>query len=575
MSRFTYFLFLICLSSPIGQLFSQQNPCLCIETEQKPCSTAGSRASIKFEKSGSRTISYSVSSDPLPAVDALDNFPGARYKAFWIFGDGNFAYFPHGYPESDAATLTQNYTYRRNGNYKVEALLTEKKSNTKPPARTVRDVEIKNASPGTGTPYARQLSGNVKTADILPSDSMRPHNYLTAFAVSAPRDPLVSGVYFFFNGKVDGANVVATEMHEMVAVDLPDYAGNQYTLGNTLDLRNGLGNQLNAQFKNFIFVPITKGNISAMPGDADFSEYRIFPVLKTILRDGLPGCVFLAVVVGGTPASVNADEKSVGINKDAAGSSLGGFFTPSKMTELNRLTIRYFDGLGLSTPLYYDSTQTPVYVRGIFETRVPMIGSSDPNELEVLSICPTGGGKYKVEMRLQVCNRGMLPEAYVPVRVIDHTAGEFSDFQFLTDKAKLDTTLRFDAASHTWRFVWHDGLEAVYVPADARPGEQPQEVPYSPKCMEVRFSIITTLLGAQKLANGEGLETCATFPSAQALGIPDECHLNFALPAGQFNPIQGFACGVPAASCDCGLLCMLLILVLMAILIWWLRGKGY
>jgi hypothetical protein len=203
-----------------------------------------------------------------------------------------------------------------------------------------------------------------------------------------------------------------------------------------------------------------------------------------------------------------------------------------------------------------------------------MIGSSDPNELEVLSICPAGLGKYKVEMRLQVCNRGMLPEAYVPIRVIDHTAGEISEFKFLTDNAKLDSTLRFDAATHTWHFTWHDGLEAVYVPEDTNPGARAEQVPYAPKCLEVHFSVVTTLAGAQKLASGEALETCATFPSAKALGIPDECHMNFSLPAGSFNPILGYECKTPFPAGDCSVLRILLLFVLALIFIWWLlKGR--
>jgi len=577
MNRLTQTVVFLVLFWPLAQLFAQQNPCLCIDTESRPCATAGTRASVKYTKNGTRSINYAIASDPAPAADALANFPGARYKAFWIFGDGNFAYYPHSYPESDALSLSQPYIYRRSGNYKLEALLTEKKSNTKPPARTIRAVEIKSAPPGPGSPFSKQLSGNLKTADILPSDSMRPHNYLTAFAVSAPKDPLLSGIYFFYNSKVDGANVDAEDMHKIVDVDLPDYAGTTYFKGKTASLRNSLGNALYGMYLDYVFVPISKDKISAMPPDADFDEYRIFPILKTTLLDGLPICQFLTVVVGAEPASATSDRISAGktLDQPTAASGSTGFYTPQKFEELTRLVSTYFDGVGISTPLFVDSTQTSYYVRGMYETRVPMIGSSDPNELEVISICPLAEGKYKVEMRVQVCNRGMLPENTVPVRIIDHTGGEFSDFQFLTDKAKLDTTLRFDATNHTWHFTWHDGLPAVFVPTDARPGEETTEVPYSPKCMEIRFSVIATLSGAQKLVQGTGLESCATFPSAKALGIPDECHFNFGIPAGQFTTGYGFACGEPPVdNCANGLLFYLLVIILLAILAWWFFKKA-
>jgi hypothetical protein len=161
-------------------------------------------------------------------------------------------------------------------------------------------------APGPGNGFVHQLSANVKTVDVLPSDSMRTHNYLTAFAVSTPRDPVNTGIYFFYNSQVALGTQRAAIMHETVDVSLPDYAGSNYTVGttNTLgEMGNALGVELRRRYNNYIFVPITSQNFSNMPPDTDFDEYRIFPILRTLWEEeGLPKCRFLAVVVGSRSA---------------------------------------------------------------------------------------------------------------------------------------------------------------------------------------------------------------------------------------------------------------------------------
>jgi hypothetical protein len=551
-------------------VFAQSNPCLCIETESKNCATLGGRVTTPFDKNGSRAVSFSVTSDPLPAADALDKFAGARYKAFWMFGDGNFRYFAHLDSLSDVGTLNQNYTYRRNGKYRVEASLSEKKSNTKPPARTIREVEVKNTTEGAGSDFSKTLQGNNKTADVLPSDSMRPHGYRTAFAVSAPKDPSNTGIYFFYNALVSGSTVSATPLvHERVDVNLPDYAGGPYTEGLTSALGNSLGTALQTKFANYIYFPIPAGSMGRLP--ADFTEYRIFPILKTIWTNKLPKCQFLAVVVGSSAVvNIEVEGFSAGARQaqdPGTPTTVSTFYTPEKIEALQSSMINTLgDDFSLDAPIAFDTFQKPIYLRGIGQATVPMVGSIDPNELEVISICPKDAGKYTVTMRVQVCNRGEIPENYVPVRIIDHTGGEISDFQFLNpDPAKLDS-LSWDATNRTWRFVWKDGLPGVYTPGDLPPGAKGA---YEPQCMEVYFTVTTTLAGAQKLMAGEGLESCATFPGASAIGIPDECHYNFEV-NGTFTAANGYACGDPdTGGFSCNWLCILLILCILAILIWW------
>ena len=550
-------LILFCLASALIHVTAQQSPCMCLHTENRACNTQSSTTFSTPFSHNSRSIGLEISDDP----QTLDPFAGARYKAFWIFGDGNFAYFPHQIAEQDRLTLRQNYTYRRSGRYTSEAVLSEKKSNTRPPVRDRRIIQIgTNVAPGSGTPFVQQLAGNVQTADILPSDSMRPHRYLTAFAVSAPKHEANSGIYFFFNSKVGGGTSQAAPMHALVDVNLPDYAGTNYTHGLTSSLTNQLGIELRREFNNYVFVPINSSNFGSMPPDADFNEYRIFPILETIWSLELPKCRFLAVIVGNRAVY----DKQKGSAQDPVPND---FFTLKKLAELERLSGVHFNEIMLDSPAYFDSTQSPVFIRGIHEVDVPMVGSIDPNELEVMSICPLKDGQYEVKMRVQVCNRGIISVSPVPVRLIDHTGGQFSDFNFLPEFANLTPTLTRDNATHTWKFV-HAGLVGVSTPEDL--GADNVAKPYEPQCMEVFFTLKTGIEGVRKLLSGEALECCATFPGAN---FPDECHFNFPIDESRFTPRNGFNCGTDKSENpvdnECGLLCILLILVLLAILMWW------
>jgi hypothetical protein len=337
----------------------------------------------------------------------------------------------------------------------------------------------------------------------------------------------------------------------------------------TANLNNSIGQILRRTYRNYVFVPITSEQLSLMPNG--FDEYRIFPILKTIWTDSLRTCRFLAVVVGGRPASVDqfrGQEEFKGQTTPG-----GGFFSQSKYDALQALVDGVFKGnINLGTAIFNANSQdSSFYIRGMYYTEVPMIGSSDPNELEVLSICPLPDGKYRVKMRMQVCNRGSLPELKVPIRVIDHTSGQFSDFEFVRDQGKLDSSLRYDAATHTWHFIWPTGIQGVWQPEDIAPGEESQKIPYEPQCIEVFFELTTTYMGVQSLVRGEALEGCATFPAAAALGVPDECKMNF--PVNKFSKHCGYACGPCEEPC-CGLLFYLLAGILILVLIWWFLKRN-
>jgi hypothetical protein len=545
---------------------AQPNPCLCMPAEATNCNPG---PPMNFNTAG-RTVQMRVVDNPR----SLDNFSGARYKAFWMFGDGNFRYYPHRDSLSDVGTLTETYTYRRGGNYVVGTALTEKKSNTKPPLRdrTIRVLNVPNvATPAPNSPFVVTLSANNKTADILPSDSLRPHEYETAFAVSLPRDAGNTGVYFFFNGQINGSNINAALMHEFVALNLPDYAaGSAYTTGTVASLGSYWNRELGRKFQHYVYVPISSSNWSAMPTDADFTEYRVFPILKTVWNtpspSGLPKSRFLAVVVG----SGMAERPGFKDGKPTSAGNLQGqsFYTEDKLAELDRLRDLYFPNANIQEPIYYDSAQNPIYLRGMYETNVPMVGSIDPNELEILSICPKEGGKYEVKLRLQVCNKGIIPENDVQVRLIDHTGGSFTDLAFSSTPAPV---FSYDAPSNTWRFSLPGGLEAVLEPTDLLPGTADKA--YEPKCRELYFTLTADANAVQRIAAGNALEMCVTFVSS---GLPDECGYHFEIQPTRSILKQGYKCGgndVPSGAGNCGVLCLLLVLVLVAVLVWWFFNK--
>jgi hypothetical protein len=545
---------------------AQPNPCLCMPAEAANCNPG---PPMNFNAAG-RTVQMRVVDIPR----SLDNFPGARYKAFWMFGDGNFRYYPHRDSLGDVGTLTETYTYRRGGNYVVGTALTEKKSNTKPPLRdrTVRVLSVPNvATPVPNSPFEVTLSANNKTADILPSDSLRLHEYETAFAVSLPRDAANTGVYFFFNGQISGSDVNAALMHEFVALNLPDYAvGSAYTTGTVASLGGYWNRELGRKFQHYVYVPISSSNWSAMPTDTDFTEFRVFPILKTVwntaLPTGLPKSRFLAVVVGNRVA----ERPGFKDGKPTSAGNLQGqsFYTEDKLAELDRLRGLYFPNANIQEPIYFDSLQNPIYLRGMYEATVPMVGSIDPNELEILSICPKEGGKFEVKLRLQVCNKGIIPENDVRVRLIDHTGGSLTDLVFSASPAP---SLNYDAASHTWKFSLPGGLEAVLEPTDLLPGTSDKA--YEPKCKELYFSLTANANAVQQLAAGNALEMCVTFASS---GLPDECSYHFDLQPTRSILKQGYKCGEHDNVCgsgNCGILCLLLVLVLVSVLIWWFFNK--
>ena len=562
-------------------------PCLCI-----PADPAWTTATSETQKCTNLTpavppvatpsdnkITLEVKDDP----SDLDPYPDARYKAFWMWGDGNFRYFPHGRKADDLLTYKQSYVYSRPGNFTPVVILTEKKSDKAPPGRMERSIQI-NQTRTSPTPFEKRLNVSGKTADIFSTEDLRAGGFHTALVVSAPKNIRNTGVFFFYNSIYNRAKNVhlAAPVHKIVSVEVPQYAkdaGLSMQEGPTTNLKNPpivnwlpnptLINALAAGYQNYIFLPMTGSALEVMsPG---FDEYRYFPVLETIWPDTLSEAEFLTLVVGSSiPTTVNDnvpdpfyDAKRISELRGTLSSVITDYDTTGL---LNNMPENFLVGTATDNA----GNSSNVYVRGAARQSVRLVGSIDPNELEVEKICPTEAGKYKAYLRLQICNEGYMFENSITVRMID-AGNHFSNIDIpQAVKNEFNGTFREETApQHFWSFVWGKHLDGIYDASN--PNDD-----YAPSCAEFRFTIETDWAGVQKLQAGNGIEMCVTFsnsiPKKEICGF-----YNYPI-GGQVTQAYGYECGgggTTPTDCCCNWLAWLLfaIAALLLVLWWWFRNS--
>lgn len=558
-------------------------PCLCDPantTEKQPCHLLN--ASPSPINSSSNRITLQMKND----TNTLDKYEFARYKAFWIWGDGNYRYFPHGEKSQDESTLTQSYGYRKAGAFIPTVVLVEKKSNKQPPDRRYSSRRVSVAIPASTAnqdTFARRLNVPLKSADIFSTEDLRAGSFHTAMVVSAPKDTLSTGIFFFYNciSDAEGKQYTSAHVHDLEEGNLilPAYVPSgsvikgQMTemLTNYPDLVSMLTStvyyNLANIYQSFIYVPVTSEALNAMSNG--FDEYRFFPVLTTVWQDTLATSNFMALVVGSqAPEGGFYDEKRL---TDMHG-TLDGFYIPQfdfTSERINKSALaRGFEGpddfqLGVD-PRFNNA---PVYARGVYRTDVRIVGSIDPNELKVLKICPQGNGQYKVDMHLEICNEGYHFENSIDIKLKD-TDNHFATLQLPdTEKSKilnLNDSL-YANGYHEWSFTWKQFLADIYDTLSTG------SIEYAPHCAGFDFSIVSDWAGVQKLQKGEGLEMCVVF-SLATVKKPD-CGFNFAI-EGAVTEASGYNCGVPDNECPCGWLCWFLIILLLLLLWWWYRQQN-
>ncbi len=553
------------------------SPCLCDPaSENMRCNAGNMPAATSLITSPTNRITLEIKDNP----GSLDKHKDARYKAFWIWGDGNYRYFPHREKEEDILSYRQSYSYRKGGTYDPLVVLTEKKSNKQPPGRTIRKVDVREpVSTNPVDTFARRLNVPVKTADIFSTEYLRAGSFYTALVVSAPKDPVNTGIFFFYNSISDnrGRSHGPAHVHDTISVEIPKYvtdAGLPMRLGTMEEMKseaNGdLINMLSGNvyrnladtFRNFIFVPVDTRAMSAMP--EGFDEYRFFPILKTIWADTLSMSNFMTLVVGKEPPVGDFyDEKRLA----NMGEILGGFFSFPLFDFVSEAIIvareEEENPLRLGFALTNGDT-TEIYARGAARVKVPIVGSIDPNELKVLKICPQENNRYLVTMRLEICNEGYMFEDSILIRIKD-AGNHFSNIIFPAAEQSKIKNFRNDISTtnfHQWFFAWNQYLEGIY---DTLPNGSTE---YAPSCADFEFTVETDWAGVQKLQKGEGLEMCVTFSLATV--VKEDCGFNFPIKEELVTQSNGFNCGDP---CWCNWVCWLLIILVVLLLLWWWYKK--
>ncbi|MBK8196258.1 MAG: hypothetical protein IPK76_24810 [Lewinellaceae bacterium] len=499
------FAFLLALTA-IFSVYAQA-PCLKIEGDTWTSTCPPTNQTSPQPVSGT-IVNYSLL-QPNEGIESTD--PKARYKAFWIFGDGTFRYYADTSLESDIRSQSQTHTYSKTVRYQPMVVLTEKKSNTTPPQGPKRSISINTAQ---ATPdWIPQITLPSESMNIFPSGFNRPH-YYTAFVVSARKsDTQISGIYFFYNRVGDGVTYAPGDLHDNLDpwALLPDYLTGAGIVNSTTD---NLGStnpgflpeflSLRNHYKNFIYVPVTPGAFGNIPGT--FDELRIFPVLNTMWQDAwgtatpLPKGKYLAVAVGASPHDPASLPPYWGQLQSQTQGEIASTINASTLL--------------ITSP----GSAQPRFVRGIATIDLEMTGAIDPNDLVVTKICPDGQGQYEVTFRLKVCNEGYLEAVNFDLFLKDNTGGLLSKPIFTDPTITLVSTDTDPNNDGDWDYTWNITLDGVPLPVK-KGNTEPK--PVNTCTEDTYFTVTTTWEGVQKLIEGKGLQLCVFFNQA-----PDECTYN-------------------------------------------------
>ncbi|MBK7935908.1 MAG: hypothetical protein IPJ82_01905 [Lewinellaceae bacterium] len=551
-----------------------QSPCLGVGTESTCPSDPTALLAIP---ANSTNITFSLI-NPEDGIEPPDT--NARYKAFWIFGDGTFKFHEDINKASDLASHSETHTYLHRASYKPSVVLTEKKSNTSPPQGPKRFVSV---PPQAAPAWVSQIQSG-SSMDIFPSGMNRP-NYSTAFVVSARKeDTEISGIFFFYNSLNSGNGYAAGDLHDQFNdwSLLPDYFTNvnagditpRSTLTDLPAFNTFVAPFLNLknQYKNYIFVPVDKpanGNPGLMGRiPPTFTEARFFPVLRTMWQNAwavsttaMPKGKYLAIAVGSEhhdPA--NPPDYWSGLINDVSGE-----ISPT----INQNTLEITSG-----------NSNKLYIRGLAVSEVEMAGSIDPNDLAIISVCPKGRDQYEVTFEMKVCNSGYLEAQNFRLFLKDFTKGKLLSqpvFLIPAEAPVSEEHLPALGNNDQWDYRWNISLDGAHQPVKSN--QEPES------CKSTRFTVLTNWDGVSQLAQGRALQLCVFFDKA-----PDDCTFNLALPDGAVSQDTGYnappGCRIPpveeTSACDCCkpqyttiIIIQISTLVLVLLIAWLLIRKVY
>lgn len=561
----------------------QAQPCLRINTEAPTCTTiVGTATTVN-----SNYVNFFLSDITAGLHQTGNNNP--RYKAFWIWGDGNFRYYPSNLDYAgDIETLRDSYAFSGLSagfssqrlseaktsaasagpitiGYNTNVLLTEKKSNTEVPPAGIRTIQLSSANfTSTPQPFQFRVFAS-KTMDIFNSELNRPY-YPTAFVVSAPKnDAAIEKLFFFFNSYRLGeaGTFVSGVVHDQSeAILLPNYFTSaaaptiKTTVGDLSANFNTTFSSSVGKYKNFIELDVNNQDRDQMP--ADFTEVRFFPILKSTWDDNwiqinrvtgrpdtiLPVARYLSISLGNAPRYSSVDDDS---------EEAQAFFSAIQDAFPN-----------LSLPDAQVSDTPRLFIRGIDTLDVRMVASIDPSGIEVLKVCPIGPDKYQVKLKLEVCNEGYMGQGKFTFKITDKTA-LISEPNFLGYPHIIK--ISEDPALHNWEYGWNTYLDGVPLP-----GSQPtSRIEPIQNCIDTVFYTETNWQGVQQLITGNALELCIQF----SVG-PPYCTGNSPVTGQEYCPEAGLNCGdCPNAKMtakDCtyswNWYALLLLVVIFLLLIW-------
>lgn len=398
------------------------------------------------------------------------------YKAFWIFGDGNFRYFPKlsprrmednlinslnsNLPQYAATRLSEEqsylttYAYGINAtNVKASVALTEIYSNDRPPEIGRIVVNPNSTEPTAPASSEIKTLGSNEEVSILTNHEAR-MGFTTMMVVSwTPNLKKGSArrLVIFYNGKKDGTNILPEVLNgDKVESFPPIYYNNPYP-------------SINAA------IPISDAasEFNRPPYNAEFTHYLLYDGIDNINQALL---------------NPNFQERRMFFQF----STLDGLGGDQQEAEMAFRAVLFDADNGEIASKDYTTS---------------IVASHDPNALIVEKIEDHGNGLFKVFFKMTICNDGFIP-----------TPGFFWKLEH-----------RPVAGNHFKRFALL-GPAPVANPSnpDASPIDLEFRVPiganppnYSPPCKDVFFTLETDATGIAMLRNKDydqlPFEACVRF----------------------------------------------------------------
>ena len=473
------------------------------------------------------------------------------YKAFWIFGDGNYEKFANDVSHMDNASHRVSYTYAKSALYTPAVYLTERYHNDKKPDAARIAINFTGGSPtNQATDRPRKLPDPLnKRADIDYNHELR-KDYPTVFALSHLKSDSISRTLFYYNSTWNKGEYTPQEIITPDKPEIPAYykpgRGFETNFGDisSSEFNNRFGNsilsQLSGMFLSCYEFNYQAGTIDYATADG-LNEMRVFPVMNTKkFEDGkipLDSAIFMSLVLGPKPLTGEALNK---VRNEVA--SLIGQNNDITISEQLLVSINEPDG-------EFSSSE---YIKGISFAKIKVLASHDPNNLFVTKIDNLANDRYRVFFSMRICNEGEGIETAPSLAFYDLSGGNYASRPQLVD-LPASVTPYWGRQGGRIDTVKLDRFIIRGVP-----------YPYEPRCEFVQFYIDTDLAGVNKLyqETPRALKVCVTFSGGTS---GSECSDNDVLKQGELDdePIP------PPSPNDCWLLFFLALLVLILIIYAW------